>query len=442
MMLEGAGTSTVLTGSDVFSAWTLQTDGSYVHNWPYKWGMKAIPTGWTNYWNGDGSGYRRDILRRSEMVYFNGQALRGVLSLSELVAGTFFVNESTGRLHVRLPSGQTLTTGAIEVGMRLTPLNINGGRNVTLKNFAVLRSRGAVQDTGVRITNSRNITLDGMTIRSFAYGAVGTAYNTTVRILRSTISDNGVMALSQFRDLGVLIENSEIARNNARGFAAAHQGWDTVHKWSGIRDGIVRRTRFSDNFGNGFWVDSDNRRITVEYSLMSGNSSKGVSLEKNQGPTVLTGNRICNNGEGGLSDAQSNYVTLRSNQIFNNRRWNMIFAGVYAGQTANDWQTGVSTVLKSLYWTVEGNTVVGSGTEGWLWWHTNYNAPGAWELIRSTFVRFDNNRWYHSGRTNPFTLPGGAVTYPGFVSNLVQSNSSYELNSRWEVPPTLSCTLP
>ena len=442
MILEGAGASTVLTGADVWTAWSQLSDGSLTHHWPYKWGMKPIPNGWSSYWNWDGNGYKRDVLRRSEMVYVNGQALRGVLSLTELAAGTFYVNESTERLHVRLPSGVALSQATIEVGMRLHPIRINGRRNLTLRNFAVMRSRGAVQDTAVTISNSRNITLDQMAVRWMAYGAYGSSYNTTIRIHRSVFSDNGVGSIEQFRDIDVLIEDSEIARNNWRGWPAEHKGWGTGHKWSGVRDGVVRRTRFVNNMGHGFWVDSDNRRVTLQNSLISANALNGVNVEKNQGPLTIEGNRICNNTQAGLSDAQSDRVTLRNNQIWGTARWNTIFTGNYAGQTVTDWQTGESVTTRSRYWTVDGNIVAGSGSEGWLLWHTDHNAPGAWSLIRSTFVKFDNNRWYHSGRSTAFRLPQGNVSYPAFQTDVQQADAMHELNSRWEPPPTLSCTLP
>jgi hypothetical protein len=180
---------------------------------------------------------------------------------------------------------------------------------------------------------------------------------------------------------------------------------------------------------------------------MSGNQSKGVSVEKNQGPIILNGNRICNNAIG-FNDAQSDRVTLSNNQIFNNRDINVMFSGNYVGQTITDWQTGQSYTARSLYWTVIGNVVSGSGTAtttpengGWLWWHTNYNAPGAWEKIRGSFVKFDSNKWYHSNRTTSFKLPEGSVDYSGFVNNLKITNAVFEMNSNWQ-STALSCTAP
>ena len=260
--------------------------------------------------------------------------------------------------------------------MRVTQLRLHGRRNVTIRNLGVVRNRGAVQDSAVSVTNSRNIAFEGMQFRWVAYGALNTAYNTTLRVRSSVISDNGVMAFSAFRDVDVIMENTEIARNNAKGWAAEHKGWDVVFKWMGIRDGLISRSNIINNWGNGLHIDGDNKRITIEYSLMGFNQSKGLSLEKNQGPITVNGNRMCNNVSAGLNDAQSDYVTLTNNQIFNNRDFNFAFGGVYTGQTITDWQTGQPYTARSVYWTFTGNVISGSGTAttpengGWLWWHT------------------------------------------------------------------------
>lgn len=94
LIIEGAGSNTILTGADPWTAWVRSLDGSLTHHWPYKWGMKAIPNGWGDYWTSGGNGYKRDALRRSEMVYVNGQPQRAVMSLPALVAGTFYVDRA------------------------------------------------------------------------------------------------------------------------------------------------------------------------------------------------------------------------------------------------------------------------------------------------------------------------------------------------------------
>jgi hypothetical protein len=441
LIIEGAGSTTILTGADDWSTgWTSQSGGVLVHRWPHKWGMKPLPVGFDTYWRALGS--EKEELRRSEMVYVNGAPLTGVLSLSALVAGSFYVDENAAQLYVKLPEGAIYGGATIEVGIRPTPLRVNARRNVTLRNFAVMRNRGAVQDTGFSVTNSRNITFDSIIVKWMAYSAWGGFGNTTIRIYRSVFSDNGVLAVSSYKDVDVIIEDSEVARNNWRGSVVGHVGWDSVFKWAGVHDGIVRRTQFIDNRGNGFWLDTDNQRITIENSLLSGQVLKGISLENNPGPITISDNRICNNTQAGVGDAQSNNVTLRNNQIFANTGWNILFTGTYSGQTSQDWQTGVTSTNQSLSWVVEGNVIAGSGTDGWLWWHTDHNAPGAWARIRNTMLLIDNNTWYHADRTTAFKLPQGSAAYAAFQGDLRLANPEWEAQGAWRDPGPLSCTMP
>jgi hypothetical protein len=447
LVLQGAGSTTVLTGTDNWSAgWTAQADGSYVRSWPYKWGMRALPTGWGTYWNADGNGYKRDILRRAEMVYVNGRPLTGVLSLAALTAGTFYVEESTSRMFMRLPTGVTLAGALVEVGLRPTPLRVDGRSNVTLQNFAVERTSGAITDTAVMITNASNIVLQNFAVRWAAYSGLGTSFVTGLQVRLSVFSDNGVMAVGAYRDRNIVFEDNEIARNNWRGWPAEHKGWDANHKWLELRDAVARRIRVIDNWGNGFYLDSDNQRVTLENSLISGNRNAGLTMEMNQGPLTIRNNRICNNGFSGVSDVQSNNVSLIGNHVFNNGsvgQYNILFTGNYNGRYVTDYLTGATTLIRSQYWTVTDNIFAGSGTGGWLWVHSDYNSPGAWAIVRNSLRAFDRNQWYHSGRANAFWLPFGQVGYSAFRSDLQLANNTFEVNSTFQqTAPALSCTLP
>ena len=57
-------------------------------------------------------------------------------------------------------------------------------------------------------------------------------------------------------------------------------------------------------------------------------------------------------------------------------------------------------------------------------------------------VLMDNNRWYHWDRPAAFRLPQGAVPYSTFRSDIMQKNSTFEIHSLWQTPPTLSCSMP
>ncbi len=118
---------TVLSGSDQWATgWMQQLNGIYVHNWPYRWGMKAIPDGWDSYWHSDGKGYIRNRMRRYEALFIDDQPLFNRLELSELsTAGTFYVNEEMSKIYVRPHDADSFDSGTIEVAIRQSVLSVN-----------------------------------------------------------------------------------------------------------------------------------------------------------------------------------------------------------------------------------------------------------------------------------------------------------------------------
>ena len=454
LTLEGSGPNTILTGADDWSSgWTLQGDGSYVHAWPHRWGVKPVPTGWEEYWNWDGKGPIRDRLRRSEMVYINGSPLAGVLTLAEVAtAGTFYVNETTSLLHVRPPAGVSLAGSLVEVGIRLMPLTINGRNNVTLRNFALLRNRGAVQDSAFQAANLQNLTLDGLTVRWMGYGGMGSAYITGLQIRNSIFSDNGVTGIAGIGNNNLLFEDSEVARNNWRGWPNEHKGFDTVLKWSESRDVVMRRSRFTDNWGHGLWFDGDNQRVLVEQVFSARNGGRGISLELNGGPITVQDSKFCENGMVGISNARSNNVSLLFNQIFNNGYYQIVATGAPTPIPITDARTGATYLATGANWTISNNIVRGRllaggdpadnscypGPCGWAFWAAS---DDIYAYIASTLTS-DYNQWYHSGATKSFRVPdvkGQAVDFQTF-KNLMSTVRQNEAHSTWSNATALSCT--
>jgi hypothetical protein len=457
LTIEGTGTNTVLTGADDWSSgWTLQLDGSYVHDWPYRWGVKPIPSGWESYWNWDQNAVKRDILRRSEMVYVDGRPLQGVLSLDQLAApGTFYVDERASRLYMRLPDDARVWGALIEVGIRKTPLRIAGRNNVVLRDLTIARNQGAIQDAAVQASNLQNLTLERVRVHWAAATGLGTASVAGLSIVDSVFSDNGIYGHSDYRSRGAVVEDSEVARNNWRGWPAELKGFDTVYKWSETRDVTIRRARIIDNLGHGIWFDGDNQRVTVEDSFVARNGrdriGRGIFLEINGGPITIQRNRICDNGEGGVVDGRSNNVTVSRNEISNNGSYQIEFTGSDVPVTITDSVTGQPYTVDTSYWTIVDNVIKGGplasgaipaecypGPCGWLVW-----TPDAdhYRQIAATLVA-DRNVYYHSLGTESFRVPdayGRAVTLSGWRT-LVSGIRANEANSTFSDPGALSCT--
>jgi hypothetical protein len=448
LTIEGAGaTTTILTGADAISTgWAEVGDGTYSRAWTNNWGFKPLPGGWDWFWS-TSTNPDKDSLRRYEVMFFNGSPLLPTLDRSRLTPGTFYVDETNDKIYLYPPS--TMSGATVEIGMRNLVMSIVGRNNVTLKNLTMQRSRGAVQDAMIAVQSSAGIIFDGIVVKHAAYNAIGGS-GPGLTILNSTLTANGVNAYSDYRTVGLRIENTVISDNNWRAPAVGLYGWDSVFKIFQGRNATMRGVSWVNNTGNGLWLDSDNANILVEGSLMKGNFSKGVSLEKNQGPIVLRNNRVCNNGAG-VVDAQSDNVTLEGNQIFDNNDFNLAFGGHYTGQTWTIHDTGQSYTGRTLYWSVTGNAIAGSGTGnyatggGWLFWHTDYQAPGAWATSRNSFRAFDGNTWAHTQKSAPFMLPGGARTFEQWRADLQLASPTFESHSLFTLgapSPALSCTRP
>jgi hypothetical protein len=458
LQIEGAA-GTVLSGADLWnSGWTSIGNNTWTHAWPYKWGAKPIPSGWEYYWNNDGLGYIRNRMLRSEMLFVNDQPFQNRLSSGELVPGTFYVDESNSRLTVMLLSGQTapITNYQVEVAVRFPVLRIENRKNVTVKGFQIEKGRGALQDVMASAINSSNIVLDTITVRHAGSTGWSSTYNQGLTIRNSQFVDNGVVGLNAQRDKNNLLENSIIARNNFRGWAAEVKGYDAVFKWGGMRDATVRYTQFVDNWGNGFWLDYDNQRVTADHILSGRNTGSGVSLEMNPGPVTISNSKFCLNNTG-VEDARSNSVTLSNNQIFNNTDTQLIFSGSGTPVNVPDWETGVLNNTASINHVYTGNVffsnapTANTGVAGWLLWgpfgtiYTSYFRPT---------IRSDNNTWYHSGRTSAFALDNldGTINFWTGDYNLLKSTTHWnnssnpysptnELNGRWADPGPLSCSM-
>jgi hypothetical protein len=355
---------------------------------------------------------------------------------------------------MRLPAGVALAGSRVEVGTRLTPLAINGRHNLTVRNLAVMRNRGAVQDTAFHIANLRNLTLDGVTVQWTAYTGLAPAYITGLQIRNSLFSDNGVNAISGIGNNDVVFEDSELSRNNWRGWPAEHKGFDTVGKWSESRDVVVRRSRFIDNWGHGLWFDGDNQRVQVEEIFSGRNAARGISLEYNGGPLTIQNSKICENGWVGVSNARSNNTNLYYNQIFDNGYYQLLAGGSPVPVMVTDARTGAQYVADGANWTITNNIIKGRplaggdppdnacypGPCGWTFWAAT-EENDIWSAVAKT-VTSDYNQWYHSSNTKSFRVPdtkGQSVDFATW-KNLISTVKPNEVHSTWRDPGTLSCT--
>ena len=296
---------------------------------------RARGGGWRRAWTGPGlPTYTDDPLFRREMVIAGGRVLRPVTDPSDLAPGRSLAEgpvEAPRALLVRFPGDAAPdAAGGVEVTVRerlFWPLGPDPYADcgdpgqpgwfrlvgLTFRHAAnraqwgalcAGREGGRVEDVRVEWTVGLGIDVRG---RGHTF-------------LRTRSDLNGQLGWGGGCH-GCLFEETAAVGNNWRGhdpFWEAGGG-----KWVGTTDTVIRRHYAAHNGGPGIWLDMDNRRNTVEGSLVVGNEVAGIMLEYATTETLVQHNVVAStrwrawSGSGLLSQAASENVFAHNTVVEN-----------------------------------------------------------------------------------------------------------------------------
>lgn len=165
LLIEGVSAASVIfTGADRITNWMAVGGGVCATPWEYNFGF------------GDQFGgapmpaqYIEQIGRRAELVFVNNTMLTQVLSLDEVVAGTYYVDEAGDRLYVKGYGGEDLTSSSTVVDVTTRILKEDGAfksmfvfnqwDNICFKNITFARV-GGVHNAALQVWNSTNMFFD------------------------------------------------------------------------------------------------------------------------------------------------------------------------------------------------------------------------------------------------------------------------------------------
>ena len=168
LTIQAAVTGTaVISGSNVLTNWS--TDPSYASAYVTSWfptaGTCALPTGWpTNF---------SSIALHTEMIFVNGTPLTQVLSYSQMRAGTFYINESYGTLHVWPASGTNMQTADVEAATRQKTVSIVGRTNIVVRGLVLTHAANCINTSGATVTTGSNILIDSVQANWNNWGGIG-----------------------------------------------------------------------------------------------------------------------------------------------------------------------------------------------------------------------------------------------------------------------------
>jgi parallel beta-helix repeat protein len=436
--VEAATAGTVyIDASNVLSNGDDIGSGIYSYAWSDSVGGCPLPSGWP-------SGMPPVVLA-NEMVFVNGAQMTQVMSSSQLVPGTFYVDTSDSRVEVDPIAGTDMATAQVEVSARRTTLTLDAASNVVIRGLVLQHAAACMDVSGAEVNSGSNILFDNVQANWNNWGGMGVNNSKNVTVQNSTASYNGGVGFNGFQVQNGLFLNNKADYNNWRGEQAAFYDWaQGGFKFLHGRNLTVNGQHSYNNQAEGLWFDTDNENITVEDSDLVGNAIENLKLEANEGPFTVTGNTLCSGGVGVIL-MDSAGVTLKNNYLYGNQSSGSLatsqnaqvyLAGNSGGRTYTNFLTGATVTTQNTHITFSGNKFADAGSGQYLF--NTYLNGYAWTDFLDTF-QSDGNTWWDPSNSDALRGPNGdAVSLSGW-----RGLTGQDASSDWaSVSPATACQVP
>jgi Right handed beta helix region len=429
LTLQAATTGTaIIAASDVVKNWSADPSHSGAYEAPFAetQGTCSLPSGWPTNFN--------VISRHTEMAFVNGVPLTQVMSVGQMLPGTFYQDESSNFLHIWPAAGTNMQTAVVEAAKRTKTLSINGRSNVVVRGMVLRHAANCMNTSGATVTSSSNILIDQVQANWNNWGGLNISGTSNFTVQNSIASYNGGVGFQSTKSQNALYSFNETDYNNWRGAQAAFYDWGMGgFKLFQMRNVTVQNHYSYNNQAQGLWFDTDNKNITITNATLVGSYNAALQIERNEGPITLQNSHLASSGSG-VNLLTSQKVTLKNNTFYNNGATNKFQAQIYlAGQkngiTISDWQTGQSYYLTTTGMVLSGNTVVAAASGQDVF--GTYLSGADWSDFANT-LNASNNTWYDSTTSNSFKVVNGKlVNLSGW-----QSTVGTDYSSKWAPPAT------
>lgn len=278
----------VITGADLLTKWTKESDGTYSTPWSY------VFVGWNPLHAHPDDSYHR-LIGRCEQVFEMGYPLRQVLDRKEMARGTFFVDLDAKRLYVHTAEDRDFLTHSapMEASSRQTIWDCRGDYVIT-RGLQFRYAANAAQQGAAAFSGQHDTIENCIFEKTNGAGATFTGQDIIVR--GCTFRDNGQLGFGAGHAHRLLLSDCIITNNNTKGF---NRDWEAGgDKIVLSRDVVIDRCQFIANRGHGIWFDIGNESATVRNSLIADNEDGGIFDEISYGLRA-TDNVIVGNGLAG-----------------------------------------------------------------------------------------------------------------------------------------------
>lgn len=407
--LQSSASGVVITGAVQYTGWVSYSGNSeiYTASWLNDWGNCPVA--------GGNSPLEQEIVLRQEMIFVNGTPLTQVLSFGQMVAGTFYVNETNHLAYIWPVSGTNMNTADVEVATEPVLLELISKQNVVVRGITFQYANTCRDNSAVPVAGtSQNILFVNDTFQwNNAMGLHFADPVTYFTVQNSTALHNGQSGMMSVQTKYGAWKTVTSAFNNWRGAQGSYYYWNSagIHFYAD-HDHTVNGLVTAYNQTHGVHWDTDNANITVNNMLAAQNLGAGVLVEKSEGPVTLSGSAFCGNNQGvklnyqyqaGLILRNSEHVTAVGNSFYGNQTSQIGVIGQKGGILVTNWETGEQYNLRSQNFTATGNTIaaIGSGQDVFA---DSYLNDSDWTDFQTTLTS-NKNTWWNGSNTSAFVVP-------------------------------------
>ena len=398
LTLQAATTgAAIISGSNVITNWANAGSGIYTHVWTENMGWCSIPSGWPTTF--------AKIALRTEMVFVNGTPLTQVMSQTDLRQGTFFVSDAGSMMYIYPSASVDMSSATVEAAVRRNTLTISKRSNIVVRGLVFRHAATCINQSGAAVSGSTNVLIDSAQALWNNWGGLGLYGDSKVTVQNSVSSHNGGVGFTGAKDQNALFNFNESDYNNWRGAQAGLFDWGMGGtKLMYMRNATVQNHFSYNNQGQGLWLDTDNKNITINNATLSGNVMSALQLEANEGPITVENSHICSSGAG-VNILNVAGLTIKYNTFYNNGgtgiydAGEIFVAGFANGHKITDWLTGTAYNLITQGTALTGNTFENAGSAQNVF--GTYLAGSDWSTFANS-LNGDSNKWYDPYTGNNF----------------------------------------
>jgi hypothetical protein len=417
----------VVSGAVVQTGWSKYSANNsiYTGSWNNDWGTCPQQTSCP---------YQQEIVMRQELIAVNGTVLTQVLTLGQMQAGTFYVDQNAALVYVWPAAGTNMGAATVEIATSPALWTIENKSNLVIRGLTFQYANSCHGAAAVLVQGSAtNILFDSDTFQwNNGQGIAMENSATYFTVENSVAQHNGDSGFQESETKYGLWQSDTTSYNNWRGAQGAYYACNTsgLHAWEAHDDTITNVTT-SFNQTYGLHWDTDNINIGATGLNASGNLLSGLFAEKDEGPITLNSGYICNQNAasavGGLVLRNSENVSLTNSVVMNNASSEIVVIGVKGGIDVTNWETNQTTNLVTQNFTNTGNTIQGNDSTQLLF-KDSYLVDSDWTSFQSTLKSSGNTWWNSQNSTTPFTVAtpksGSKDNFSAFQGATGQDSSS------------------